>query len=107
MYGLLIKSGQGTSQILRGIVIVFLLFYRLLFANIFEYILVSNLLDAFKERGSHCAENSTKDFTEERYKGFYIDSFCKKNIYDLLYEYLLSVCMIICRLYRDCIVIVS
>jgi len=39
-----------------------------MYEYILEYILVSNLLDEFKERGSHCAEDSTKDFTEEATK---------------------------------------
>jgi hypothetical protein len=70
VYDLLIKSGQGTSQILRGIVRIFCVVIQLLCTNILEYILVSNLLDVFKEKGSHCAENSTKDFTEETTKDF-------------------------------------
>jgi hypothetical protein len=37
--------------------------------------------ERFVSRGSRDAEDSTGDFTEEYYKGFYIDSFGKKNIY--------------------------
>lgn len=78
MHGLLIKSGQGTSQILREVVKIVWLVYRLLctnmYWNIYSYLICyigsKSLLYGGEGEGSHCAEDSTKDITEEITKDY-------------------------------------